>query len=130
MVGRAKDEDAFDVIGPSHVLIGPCCSGSAEVQSCMWADEGLDSLGMHLLLGTVDVLRQLRIELSSYMRKHLRLFVYHSPACRHCLDCFSIILQPIQIHPYSYLHKLYQGSQFGNIDATFDPANSPCRQFA
>lgn len=96
VVGRTEDEHALDIIGTSHILIGPGCSGPTEVESCMGTDQCFDSLGMHLLLSPVNVLRQFGTQLRSYINNHLRLLVYHSPACKHCRDCFSIISHPIQ----------------------------------
>lgn len=65
MVGRSKNEDSFDVVGPSNVLVSPRCSGPTVIESSMGTYQCFHSLCCHLLLRAVDVLRELGIELSS-----------------------------------------------------------------
>ena len=62
---RAEDEYTLDVIGASDVGICPSGCWSAEVQTCVRANQGLDSLLHIFLLGVIDVLAELSIELRS-----------------------------------------------------------------
>ena len=65
MVRGSKDEDSLDVVGPGHVLVSPSGSGSTEVQAGMGGDECFDKLWFFILLGVIDVLGHLGIEVGS-----------------------------------------------------------------
>lgn len=65
MVRRPKNEDSFDVVRPSNILVSPRCSGSTVIESSMGTDQCFHSLCCHLLLCAVDILTELCIEFSS-----------------------------------------------------------------
>lgn len=93
MMRRPEDEYSLYIIGASDVCISPSCCRSAEVQTCMRANQSLDSLLHIFFLCVVDVLAELCIELRCWVIVVLRFLEYHSPAWRHWRDCLSIINQ-------------------------------------
>lgn len=137
VVWGTEDEHAFYIIGSRHVLIGPGCSRPTEIKSRMGTDECFDSFWMHLLLSPVYILRQFSTQLPSWISKELRLLVYHSPACRHCRDCFSIISHPIQVPSQAETIKMNEDKLFfrvvraGSFYGIYFPvASCVCRRFA